>query len=427
VNEFIADVMDYYYLWSDDIIHLPPNDATDPKAYFKSLLHGNDHWSYITDDREKFLEEEINQTGETFGYELAFSRYSNSTDIYAIVLYVYPGSPAATAGLERGNVIVKVNDKPITLDNYTELRRHGTIKVSLAKLEDDKIVPTGISKSITSAKMDQDPLLVDTIIRKGAHTIGYMMYTGFVNHYRESLTRALARFKSEGITDLVLDLRYNPGGELSVTTLLCSAIVPRVHADGKDLLITHQWNDNLQAELEEAAARDPGTYTGYLETRFEPVDCNLELPHERVYVLTSRFSASASELLVSGLIPYMEVIQLGDTTTGKYTAMIDVSPADPSLANWLLLPVVYKYLNSEGFTDFANGLIPQHVISESLASFRPLGDENEPYLAKAIELITNDPGPEVLESAPAALPARWLHLPSGKFLDGKLLHRLPLP
>ncbi|MDR2131144.1 MAG: hypothetical protein LBP56_08305 [Odoribacteraceae bacterium] len=418
VNEFIAEVMDYYYLWNDRVPHIRPNAATDPRDYLNSLLYKDDHWSYLTDDKERFLEEEITRTGESSGYDLSFGRFGDRT-IFAIVNYVYPGSPAAAAGIKRGDFILQLNKAALTDETYMELYNAGTHLLTLGKYEGGGQISATVTVTVTSVKMDQNPVLINKVVTEGTHKIGYLMYTGFVSNFKQQLIDALTGFKEEQITDLVLDLRYNPGGEIDVATLLCSAIVPPAQMKRENILIKHQWNAQRQAEYENAERENPEEYKGYLSTCFEEVSYNLGL--SRVYVLTSRSSASASELLVVGLEAYMDVIQIGDTTHGKYTAMVLISPTDKTIEKWMLLPVVYKFMNAKGKTDFKDGLSPLYLLPESLP-FSPLGDLDEPLLAKAIALIT---GQETEAAKPFSEEVTWLTPPPRRVLEGYLLYRWP--
>jgi C-terminal processing protease CtpA/Prc len=421
MNEYVHAVMQTYYLWNGNVPGTLPSSDVNPREYFNSLLHADDSWSYITDEREKLLEEKINHTGETFGYSLSFGRIGSSGGVFAVINYVYPGSPAALAGLTRGDLILQVNDADLTEENYLKLYETGTLRLLPGKLVNGAISKATASISLTSAKMNQNPVLLREVTTRGANKIGYLMYTNFVDNFSQQLIDALSAFKNEGITDLVLDLRYNPGGGVQVTRLLCSALVPPTYMKKENILIRHLWNATMQANLDAAARVNPEAMQPYLSTRFEEVAYNLNLPGQRLYVLTSRSSASASELVIAGLEPYMEVVQVGDSTGGKYTAMIEFTPEKKSLAHWMLLPVVYKFANKDGKTDFKDGLAPDVLLKETLP-LGALGTASDPLFAKAIELITGEEAPA---AEPAAEGATWLSLPTGSALDGQLIHRLP--
>ncbi len=117
----------------------------------------------------------------------------------------------------------------------------------------------------------------------------------------------------------------------------------------------------------------------------------------KIYILTSKGSASASELTISGLQPYMNVVTIGDATSGKYTASATFQPIindkgdlDTEIKNWAIQPIIFKYSNAQGLTDFNEGLPASHKIKEILLAkdVPQLGDDDEPLLAKAVELIT---------------------------------------
>jgi carboxyl-terminal processing protease len=115
-----------------------------------------------------------------------------------------------------------------------------------------------------------------------------------------------------------------------------------------------------------------------------------------VTVLTGSGTASASELTICGLEPYMDVILVGDTTYGKYTASITIKPEDlyanasdyADFKNWGVQPIIIRYANSQGITNFKNGFAPDFLVSDALLPASPLGELTEPLLKKAVENIT---------------------------------------
>ena len=224
MNQFIQSNLSTFYLWYDEIPDIKPESEKDPKEYFKALLSSKDKWSLITDDVDEFLDE-MEGTGETYGYGLAYGQFSNSKECFAVVQYVYPGSPAAEK-LKRGDIIVKLNSQNLTEDDLNKLTKPGTLRLGLGKREGNAIGSTGQTVTITSRKMDMDPILITKLFELGNHKIGYLMYTLFSKTFNSSIAKAFNEFKEAGITDLVLDLRYNHGGDDEASTFLCSAIVP---------------------------------------------------------------------------------------------------------------------------------------------------------------------------------------------------------
>ncbi|MDR1408237.1 MAG: hypothetical protein LBJ23_09365, partial [Tannerella sp.] len=122
VNNFVYSFTHDYYLWmtSVDWQHIYPDEEADAFAFFEKLKYGDDKWSMLTDDLDE-LEGEFAGTVTSFGYTLIFGQYSNSEALFAIVLYVYPGTPADRAGLKRGDFIVGLNGGDITRENRMEL------------------------------------------------------------------------------------------------------------------------------------------------------------------------------------------------------------------------------------------------------------------------------------------------------------------
>ena len=144
----------------------------------------------------------------------------------------------------------------------------------------------------------------------------------------------------------------------------------------------------------------------------------------RVYFLTTSFSASASELLIVGLRPYMDVVVVGESTYGKYTGMWVIYDFDePPAHNWAILPIVLKYANSLGYTDFKNGLEPDIAVEDNLFQAKPFGDTEDPILSAALEDITG----LSLKSARSMEKPGYMRLDKGKdrlrrniFIPGKI-------
>jgi carboxyl-terminal processing protease len=393
INSFIKDVMTDVYLWYDKMPNLDITTETDSKAYFKKLLYSDDKWSVVTDDITA-LENSLGGIEKSFGYSLALGRFVDGSGVptgnyFAIVEFVYPNSPASKAGFVRGDLIVKIDGGNITQDKFTDLFSGTSISVTKGILTAGGIA-SGATVSLVAEVLKLDPVLISKIIETNGHKIGYLMYLQYIESYDStSLYTALQYFKDNQITDLVLDLRYNPGGQIGAAQFLCSAIAPLSVVNNKNNLVTFQWNDKYQAYWVSKNIQDQ------LYVKFDPA-VPVKLGLNKVHILTLNGTASASELTICGLQPYMNVVIVGDSTYGKYTASTVITPADwysvasdyTDFKNWGMMPIIIRYANSLGVTDFKNGFGPNYMVGDALMPAFPLGDLTEPLLKKAVENIT---------------------------------------
>ncbi len=384
-NQWISEIMSQYYYWNDQIpAGIDHTKEADPEAYFYKLLYDRDRWSRITDDYLS-LEAELSGDPSTMGYYPAFYLVAANSIVIAVG-YVYPGSPAADAGLQRGDLILSINNTPLDTSNYFTLYSGKNYSVQLGEIRDNRLVSAGRSLSMTARTTTTDPAIFRRVLDIGGTKVGYLVYVGFIagnnNAFLTSMDNIFSEFKAAGITELIVDLRYNPGGDITSAVHLASSIVPAQIASGMEIMVNLEYNQELQQFLEF------NNRTDYLNYRFEPVVSNLNM--QRVFFLNTSTTASASELVITGLDPYMDVIKIGEATYGKYAGSW-VIPDDNE--QWAIMPIVLKYANSAGFTDFENGLPPDHLVDDNLFGALPFGDITDPLIAKAVELISGKSAP----------------------------------
>ncbi|HHV03699.1 MAG: S41 family peptidase [Bacteroidales bacterium] len=384
VNNYMLDIMEEVYLWEK---HIPDTFDIryefDEFEFFEKLCYRQeDRWSFITDDVQTLVEGGKG-VETTFGYSLAFGTFSNTGNYFAIVQYVYPHTPASEAGLERGSILTEINGNPITKDNYTDLYYAASLNITLGILQDGSVHRAG-SVSLTARKQNLNPVIAFNIIEGGGKKAGYICYSDFFGDSQDLFFPVFQGFKSQGVTDVVLDLRYNLGGYLSVARALVGVLCPAKYLNGNTVLISKYWNDLYQKYWTDNNRNDM-LYEYFPKLSDTPV--NLDLP--RLFVLTGKNTASASELTICGLDPYMEVIRIGDVTRGKYTAaMIFYPEKDPQIKNWGAQVIVYKYANALGLTDFKEGFTPDYPAEDILlGEVYPLGDPREKLLSRALSLI----------------------------------------
>ena len=389
INKCIYDIMSDYYLWNKHMPRYKKNDDSYPADFFDSLLYyREDHWSFISDDSES-LNDELAGSPYSMGYSPQFWYYNGEENVLIVVEYVYPGSPADRAGLKRGDIILDINGERMTPDNYYDLYSKeqatytlGTYDAARKKLNNDRDI------SMRAEKVKADPSVYDTIFMVNNRPVGYYVFTAFTTDdaYYASMDAVFDRFKAAGVKDLILDLRYNGGGDIETAGHLASAIAPASVVDNHEVLVTYVYNAGLTKYFKDEGSEDDILY------RFPENSHNADI--ENLFVLATDGTASASELVTIGLKPYMNVKLIGTNTYGKYTGMFvfdNTIEGLEDLRSWALLPVCMKYANSEGFTDFVDGLTPDYPVDDELLGGYQFGDDDDPMLAKALDAVRNLP------------------------------------
>lgn len=379
VNQWIYDNMIDIYYWYNTINNhtIPENQY--PEDYFYSLVYEEeDKWSYITDDFLGLLND-LAGTPISMGYSPTFGRITGTDNVFMIIEYVYPNTPAAKAGLKRGDLILEINDKQLTTDNYIDLFKAEDQKLKFAYISDGVIYPEERTISMSAEQLDINPAIYHNVFTENSVTVGYIVITEFIDDAKfiEYVGIALTELKNSGATELIVDLRYNGGGYINSAQWLASALAPTAIVNNESLLTQLYFND----KMEPTQKPEDKVYL-MIEN-----DVNFDL--DRVVFLTAYGSASASELVIIGLDPYMNIVQIGENTYGKYTgSTVIYDDSFPPKHNWAMMPIIMKYANAEGYTDFIDGLTPDYYIADELLEGYAFGDVNDPMLAKAIEVCT---------------------------------------
>lgn len=389
INEFIWKNMGEAYLWNDFIPqNIDRNKELDPEAYFQKLLYKPaDKWSFITDDYDELINS-LKGIEKTYGHKFKLYQLPNSNNIIGIIKYVIPNSPAALAEIYRGDIFYKVNGQALNTENFRKLLFESEgYTMSFGEFNQNGEISFKKDKTLNAIIVAENPIHIRNTIEFEGFKIGYLSYNQFIHDYNDSLVNAFSEFQSEGIQDLVLDLRYNPGGSVNAAILLSSLIAPSAVVENKEVFSRLIWND----EVTEYLIDNEGEESNNLISRFVNPEVNLNL--ERVYILISSNSASASELIINCLDPYMEVILIGsENTTGKYVGSITINDTEAN-HGWALQPIVLKTANAIGNSDYSDGFTPDYRIEDDFDD--ALGAITEDMLAKAIELIT---GINILEN-----------------------------
>ncbi len=368
LSQDIYDKMSLKYYWAESMPDLDPLKQESPSEYFYSLLDDVDDWSYISNSYVDLVAL-LSGSSEEIGYSIQLYVLSDASSYIAYVEYVYPDSPADEAGIKRGDIIARVNGQSITEDNADEL--YGSVvELNLATVSGTTLNVSSTSISIDAEVLYVNPILATNVFDEGGTKVGYIAYTSFLSDYDDELADVFADFQSQGVEELILDLRYNNGGEVSSALSLASMIVPQ--SDVGKTFVKYTYNSSIQENVTD----EDVTLT------FEESSNNLNL--SRVFVLTTESTASASEMVMYGLSPYMEVIQIGAETVGKYytSSIIAIE------YGWAILPIMAQMENSDNSIDYDNGLMPDYTMSDDYDY--PLGSENDALTQKALSIISGN-------------------------------------
>ncbi|QED37232.1 peptidase S41 [Antarcticibacterium arcticum] len=364
------------------------NYATPEDLFYEGLTASQDKFSFIVDDYIE-LENSFSGISTTTGMSYVLSYIAQgSDDILGYVRYVLPGTSAEAQGVKRGDIFTKVDGQKLTASNYSALLAASSFTITLAKLEGSVLTDTDVTITLTKQEYNSNPVFIAKTLDVGGQKVGYLMYNSFTADYDVQLNNAFGDFKSAGITDLILDVRYNGGGSVRTATDLASMITGQFAGQ---LFMKEVWNQKYQTYFEQ---NEPERLLNKFNTKLKTGETINSLNLGRVYILTSARSASASELVINGLDPYIDVVQIGDVTTGKFTASVTLydSPnfgrANANTTHkYAIQPLVLKSVNSAGVSDYVNGLTPDYTLKENIRTLGVLGDPDEPLLKLALDVI----------------------------------------
>lgn len=384
INKWVLDSMRYYYYWADRI-PASPNMTADPEAFFESILsRPEDRFSWIQNNED--LRNQLSGVIKTSGLGLAWFRIGDS-NAGAAVRFVHKGSPAEKAGIKRGDMFIRVNGQPFTLSgssvtNADPLFGNDAFTITYGQLNGNVISP-GNDVTLTPVEGFQETaILLDTVITTPNNTkVAYLFYNRFLGGQAQAIVDAFAKFKAAGVSELIIDERYNGGGSISVAGLLSALIHKNFNVN--DPYIQYNYNKNFAADML--------TYGQIFGSGNGPLVTSRNLGLDRVYILATGNSASASELLINNLKPFMpgQVIHIGSTTRGKDDASITLSNSSNKFEgknDWGIQPIILKYANRNGEGNFVNGLIPAHSVTETIP-YSPMGSAADPLIGKALSLI----------------------------------------
>ncbi|MBV1925135.1 MAG: peptidase S41 [Dokdonia sp.] len=395
IADFIYRGLNYWSIYKSDVSDLANdrfssenekkaflNTFETPEEAFEALTSTRDRFSILRDD---YIELENALAGVRRSTGMRFSILEdpdNSNNLYGVVRYVINNSPAAIAGVERGMIFTAINGNLLTASaDINTIFGADSFTINLATYDGTAFTPTGIDIPLNQVELTINPVHTVRTINTPDKTIGYLHYTGFTNEFDPELNTAFAQLKSDGVTELILDLRYNGGGSIETANDLCTMITGQFN--GQEF-ITQVYNEDRNAENQ---------FVRKFNTTISNGDGINSLNLNRVFVITSGNTASASELILSGLDPYIPITQIGTTTRGKFEGsflLYDApapnfrrSEANPN-HRYVMLPLAIKSVNANGLTDYFDGFSPDILIQEDTFNLGVQGEESDPLTQAAI-------------------------------------------
>jgi len=407
--KFLRAWANQYYLWYDEI----PN--TYKMADFKSAL---DYFAVLKTpaltasgkpkDRYHFTyptaEWEAMQTqGIDLGYGITWSRNADGLAPRTwLITAVEPGSPAAAAGLLRGDMLLKVDGVDfVNADDEASVDRinAGLFPASAGTTHRFTLQRAGVAYEATlaGAEVVLAPVKNVKVIETASGKVGYLTFDSFNAVSEKQLYDAFVTFQQAGVNDLVLDVRYNGGGLLYVASQLAYMIAGPASTSGK-VFEQSRYNDKTPA-YQPIMFRS--TAWGFASSN--PLRTGTPLPTlglKRVTVLSTPGTCSASESVINGLRGAdIEVIQIGGTTCGKPYGFTPVPNCGTTYFS-----IEFQGVNHKGFGDFTDGFTPTCQASDDLS--RPVGDQNEGLLATALAYRANGACPVSTTARARVVPMR---------------------
>lgn len=381
INRWILDSMRTFYYWNE-AIPAKTDASLSPGEYFKSLLSGEDRFSWISNQADVLPP---SSTYHTYGFHYALVQPSGYEGYIGVVMYVNGGGAAARAGLQRGSYFVAVNGEKMHAGNVEQVQRWLQAPEELQLVTADGSWSPADTVTLYPGYLGENPVRLTRTFQSGGITTGYLYYNAFDERYDDKLLEAFAALKQAGAGELILDLRYNTGGSVAGAAKMAGMIAEKLsaaetwaiyegnHRQGKRV-------NSLQAVLHTSPAAAGKQYAALQQRR---------LPLQRVFILATGATASAAEMVIHNLKPFIPVIQIGEATTGKDEASFTITDRRvPKQVEWTLQPIVYKLLDKNGQGGYSNGLQPQFPASETATlPLGAFGTGEDPLVRQALTII----------------------------------------
>jgi len=407
VNKWVWDNMNGLYYWNTTLPAYKSSMAK-PSDYFKTLKYKDDRFSAIFESYQDILNQLNGVSTAEIGFEFQlWKESSTNNNVLGVVTYTKHGTPAEKMGIKRGDIFRKINGEQITTSNYSTVINFlfdatASSSITFSTYSNGMFTDKTAVTVTKATNYQEDPVYMDTVYTINNKKVGYLVYNFFTNDpgdktmkYDLELNNAIGQFKQQNISELIVDLRYNHGGMISSAIHLASMLVPNLASD--KVFIYTEYNKNYtdyfnSAEFKSQYSDNPfvdnfatsitNTTTGAALAPVQNVGNSLQ----RIFFLTGKGTASASEMVINGIKPFLPVVLIGDTTVGKNVGSTLVNDTKNTKNQWAMMPIILKYFNKDHQSDFTKGFVPNYRLEDDYNYY--LGDIREGLLAKAISQIS---------------------------------------
>lgn len=388
INRWILDSMRYFYYWKDGLPAAADQSMAAP-AYFTQLKNAADRFSFLYDPA--VIATYPVSLRSVYGMEATVINDAKAPGgALGVIQLVQPGSPAASKELKRGLLFTRINGQLLNAGNAASLLsalsadRKGDLTLA-TRDANGNITETTIQK-VSAGGITEEPAVQQSLILNATTPkTAYLCFNYFDDLQSDALLRTFSDYRQQGVQQLVLDLRYSPGGSIAVAAALCALLGN--HIESGSVFAKYAGNSRLGNRVMsfQQAIALPERGTALTFDQIKPIQLQLS----KVYILTGTHTASAAEMIVNNLQPYTTVIQIGSTTLGKDEGMVTIADGrSPQRIPWVLMPVTYKLQNATGNGGYNKGITPAYPVDElSSLPLQPLGNAADPLIAKALQLI----------------------------------------
>ncbi len=385
---WLREYMDDWYFWYKVSPSPNPDGYISVDSYFDALLYDGgladfpkaDEWSYLV-SQEAF--DRTYGDGRTLGYGVMVAglEVAGHPDWPLYIRYIEPGSPAALAGLQRGDRIMAVNGKTasqmISDNNYADLSPVDTgnmVTIDIRNADGDRRV------QLTATIYDLDPVPNSRVFSTpDGRKMGYVQVKDMIDQALSPFDTVFGQFKAAGVQDVILDLRYNGGGLISVADKIAS--FPNGPATNGNVFASLLYNDKRSGHNESFRFQNYANATGL----------------SRVYVLTGPRTCSASEQVINGLRPYVTVVTIGDTTCGKPVGFLPQADGCGAVVN----AVNFESVNSQNQGRYFDGFDATCAVAEDFSQVQ--GSSTDPLIIAAEDLADGFACPTLAAAAKSKL------------------------